>query len=64
MLVVGGDHNAQVGRREEVGRVRGRYGLRDNANETGEDLVEWCQLNGIALAKLLHRWVGSNLIVS
>ena len=50
MLVVGGDHNAQVGGGEEVEGVRGRYGLRDNTNEAGEDLVEWCQLNGIALA--------------
>ena len=50
VLIIGGDHNAQVGRGEEVEGVRGRYGLRDNTNEAGEDLVEWCQLNGIALA--------------
>ena len=49
-LVIGGDHNAQVGEGEELEGVRGRYGLRDNTNEAGEDLVEWCQENGLALA--------------
>ena len=50
VLVVGGDHNAQVGCGEPLEGVRGRHGLRDNTNAAGEDLVEWCQLNGIALA--------------
>ena len=50
VLVVGGDHNAQVGSREELEGVRGRYGLWENTNAAEEDLVEWCQLNGMALA--------------
>ena len=53
VLVVGGDPNAQVGSGEALKGVRGRYGLRDNTNATGEDPVEWCLLNGIALANTL-----------
>ena len=50
LLIVGGDHNAQVGSGEEIEGVRGRYGLWNNTNDAGDDLVEWCQENGMALA--------------
>ena len=50
VLAVGGDHIAQVGSGDELREVRGRYGLWDNTNAAGEDLVERCQLNGKALA--------------
>ena len=32
--------------------MRGRYGLWDNTKPAAEDLVEKCQLNGMALANM------------
>ena len=39
ITVMGGDHNAQVGRGVEVEGTRGKYGMNTPTNEAGEDLV-------------------------
>ena len=48
IAVMGGDHNAQVGSGVEVEGTRGKYGMNTPMNEAGEDLVNWCQENGMA----------------
>ena len=50
IVVIGGDHNAQVGREGEVDRVKGKYGLTTPTNEAGENLIEWCQEQDMAYA--------------
>ena len=47
-LIIGDDHNAHVGRGDERPGVKGKYGLR-RSNEAGEELVSWCEANGLAL---------------
>ena len=50
IIVIGGDHNSSVGPREgekwQPG-VCGHYGL-GTTNETGKDMLNWCQLNGLS----------------
>ena len=48
ITVMGGDHNVKVGRGAEVEGTRGKYGMNTPTNEAGEDLVNWCQENGMA----------------
>ena len=48
ITVMGGDHNAQVGRGAEVEGTRGKYGMNTQMNEAGEDLGNWGQKNGMA----------------
>ena len=50
LLVIGGDHNSQIGAGPTGGEVRGRWGHATRANETGEDLLGWCSENGLAYA--------------
>ena len=47
VLVVGGDFNAHVGGGNARRGVCGRFGLRAS-NPRGEQLVEWCEANGLA----------------
>ena len=51
-LIIGGDHNASVGKLEQKPsptRARGMYGCGPN-NEAGNDLIAWCELNGMTWA--------------
>ena len=46
-LVIGGDFNANVGRRNERQGVCGKYGV-GRMNEAGRDLIDWCEEHGLA----------------
>ena len=48
VLIIGGDHNAQIGRGEEMEGVKGKYGLHTPTNEAGHHLLEWCQEQGLS----------------
>ena len=50
-LVIGGDHNAHIGR-EERGPPNGKYGLTTPSTIAGEDLIDWCKANEM-------QWVNS-----
>ena len=51
VVIVGGDHNAHIGRGEARGNTIGNHGLRES-NEAGEDLKNFCGAHGLA-------WVNS-----
>ena len=51
ILIIGGDHNAHVGKDDCQPGTTGRFGLRAS-NDAGRDLINWCQSNGLA-------WVSS-----
>ena len=44
MLLIGGDHNAQIGKQDNTGKERtlGKFGLRANS-EAGDEVVEWAK---------------------
>ena len=49
-LIIGGDHNASVGKLEQQSsttKARGKYGCGPN-NEAGNDLIAWCEVNGMS----------------
>ena len=51
-IIMGGDHNASVGKREQKSshtRARGIYGCGSN-NEAGNDATAWCEVNGMTWA--------------
>ena len=51
-LIIGGDHNASVGKLERKLRstkARGKYGCRAS-NEAGRDLITRCEMNGMTWA--------------
>ena len=50
-LVIGGDHNAHIGR-EERGPANGKYGLTTPSTIAGEDLIDWFKTNEM-------QWVNS-----
>ena len=50
VLVIGGDHNAQIGDNTERPGVSGNYGLKTQTNEAGDDLLGWCEINGLSYA--------------
>ena len=41
VLIIGGDHNAHIGR-ERACETNGRYGLTTPTTEAGGDLLDWC----------------------
>ena len=43
LMILGGDHNAHVGKASERDGVSGKYGLETRTNEQGRDLLGWCQ---------------------
>ena len=48
-LIIGGDHNASIGKLEEKSsctKARGKYGC-GASNEAGKDLITWCEMNGM-----------------
>ena len=47
-LVIGGDHNAQVGRHSQRAGTSGIFGLTTRTNEAGNDLLDWCETNGLS----------------
>ena len=48
MLLIGGDHNAQIGKQDNTGKERtpGKFGLRANP-EAGDEVVEWAENNNL-----------------
>ena len=46
-LIIGGDFNANVGRRNERQGVCGQFGV-GRMNEAGRDLIDWCEEQGLA----------------
>ena len=50
ILLIGGDHNAQIGRHANKGKEStiGQWGLR-NSTEAGTELVEWAQQNELVV---------------
>ena len=46
-VVIGGDFNASVGRSESREGICGRFGI-GRVNDAGRDLIEWCEVNGMA----------------
>ena len=51
-LIIGGDHNASVGKLEQKSsstKARGKYGC-GASNEAGKDLIAWCEMNGMTWA--------------
>ena len=53
ILIIMGDFNAKVGRNNaSIERIMGREGLGD-ANENGEELVDFCALNGLSIGGTL-----------
>lgn len=54
VLVIGGDHNAHIGRDSESPHLAGRWGLR-STNEAGADLLNWCGEHGLAHANSFFR---------
>ena len=53
-LVIGGDFNANVGRRNERHGVCGKYGV-GRMNEAGRDLIDWCEEQGLAYVNSFMR---------
>ena len=53
-LVIGGDFNANVGRRNERQGVCGKYGV-GRMNEAGRDLIDWCEEWGLAYVNSFMR---------
>ena len=53
-LVIGGDFNANVGRRNERRGVCGMYGV-GRMNEAGRDLIDWCEEHGLAYVNSFMR---------
>ena len=51
LLVIGGDHNAHIGR-ERPTETNGRYGLCTPTTAAGEDMLDWCEVNEL-------QWVNS-----
>ena len=50
--MVGGDHNASVGKLEQKlssTKARGKYGC-GASNEAGRYLIAWCEMNGMTWA--------------
>ena len=56
ILVIGGDHNANIGRNSERDGVCGKYGI-GRINEAGIDLVNWCEEHRLAIANSYFRQV-------
>ena len=52
LMIMGGDHNAHVGKASERDGVSGKYGLETPTNEQGRDLLDWCQEHNL-------EWVNS-----
>jgi hypothetical protein len=50
VLIIGGDFNAQIGRGSNREGVCGKFGLTTSTNEAGEELLDWCEENGLAYA--------------
>ena len=50
MLLIGGDHNAQIGRQDNTGgeATIGKFGL-PHCSTAGEEIVEWAQLNNLRI---------------
>ena len=55
LLVIGGDHNAQVGRDGRREGVVGAWGLSTATNEAGWDFVDWCEEHGLAYVNSYYR---------
>ena len=53
-LLIGGDWNANVGRRSARSRVCGDFGV-GRINDAGRYLIEWCEANGLAYANSFVR---------
>ena len=53
-LVIGGDFNANVGRRNERQGVCGKYGV-GRMNEAGRALIDWCEEWGLAYVNSFMR---------
>ena len=49
-LIIGGDHNSTVGKREHENYERGTCGVfgLGKTNEAGKELLRWCQLHGLS----------------
>ena len=47
-VIIGGDHNAHIGRGMERAGISGKFGLSTETNEAGEDLLNWCEAQGLA----------------
>ena len=41
--LLGGDWNAQVGTGSQRQGISGKYGLKTETNEAGENLLDWCK---------------------
>ena len=68
-LIIGGDHNAQIGAGPARDGIRGRHGLA-RTNDAGEDLLDWAEAHGLAyvnsftrqrspgtwFSRIHHRW--------
>jgi exonuclease III len=50
LMVIGGDHNAQIGKGSQRDGIAGRFGLNTRTNEAGEDLLNWCESQAMAYA--------------
>ena len=53
-LLIGGDFNANVGKRYERQGVCGKYGV-GRVNEAGRDLIDWCEEQGLAYVNSFMR---------
>ena len=47
-IIIGGDHSSHIGRGPEREGIRGRFGFSTGTNEAREDLLNWCELQGLA----------------
>ena len=56
MLLIGGDHNAQIGKQDNKGKERtlGKFGLRANS-EAGDDVVEWAENKNLYIVDTYFR---------
>ena len=56
MLLIGGDHNAQIVRQDNTGKERtlGKFGLRANS-EAGDEVVEWAENNNLFIVDTYFR---------
>ena len=52
LLIIGGDHNSQIGKQSARTGVAGKWGLGTYTNRQGHDLLNWCEENHLA-------WVNS-----
>ena len=50
MQLIGGDSIANVGRGSARNRMCGDFGV-GSMNDSGRDLIEWCEANGLPYAK-------------